>query len=104
MDSVFILWHINRINEEDEDEKLIGVYQSEELAKAAIQRLADKPGFSKTPEGFMYDKYELNKDHWETGFIEVYGREQGTTESQITRVRRQRIFRGGFGGDGVGGF
>lgn len=89
MDSVILLWHINRIDKEDEDEKLIGVYQSKELAKAAMQRLKDKPGFSETPDGFVYDKYEINKDHWETGFIEVYGREQGPTGSQITHVPRK---------------
>lgn len=69
--SVFLLWHVCRVNddEDEEDEKLIGVYRTEEDAKAAIARLIDKPGFIDTQDGFQYHKYELNRDHWTDGFV-----------------------------------
>ncbi len=70
MDSVFLLWHVHGVDD-SEDEKLIGVYRSEEDAKAAILRLRTKPGFAQTPGGFTYDRYELNRDHWEEGFTQL---------------------------------
>jgi hypothetical protein len=69
-DSVFLLWHVHKVDDTDE-EKLIGVYRSEQDAKAAIQRLAKKPGFVTTPDGFQYEKYELNRDHWTEGFVQA---------------------------------
>jgi hypothetical protein len=51
--------------------KLIGVFQTEEDAKAAIERLSDKPGFTIFPDGFQVDPYELNRVHWTDGFVTV---------------------------------
>ena len=34
--SVFVLWHVHKIDDTD-SEKLIGVYETEELAKEAIK-------------------------------------------------------------------
>lgn len=65
LDFVFLLWHVDN----DGDEKLIGAYCSEEDAKMAIRRLSAKPGFVLAPEGFHYDKYEINRDHWTEGFV-----------------------------------
>jgi len=66
--SVFILWHVHRIVDED-DAKLIGVYLSKKDAEAAIGRLAVRPGFRETPDGFHVDEYEIGVDNW----IEGYG-------------------------------
>jgi len=68
---VFILWHVHEIQGGDDDEKLIGVYQSEDDAMAAIERLRSQPGFKDTPEGFQIDRYEINKDHWTEGYVTV---------------------------------
>lgn len=70
IDSVYILWHVHEISGR-EDEKLIGVYRSEEDANAAIERLKNKPGFKDTQEGFAIHNYALNRDSWEEGFIQV---------------------------------
>jgi len=68
MDSVFLLWHV-REAEGDEDELLIGVYSTEEEAKAAIERLKGKPGFVDYPGGFQIHPHTLNRDGWTEGFI-----------------------------------
>lgn len=68
MDSVFLLWHIHD-KEDTEGHVLIGVYRTEADAKVAIGRLRAKPGFVDAPDGFIYEKYELNRDHWTEGFI-----------------------------------
>jgi hypothetical protein len=68
MGSVFMLWWVAP-KTEDEDGLLIGVYTSEEEAKAAIERLQDKPGFVEALDGFQIHAYELNQDHWTKGFV-----------------------------------
>ena len=68
MDSVFVLWHVSQAGVTDQ-EKLIGVYKTEEDAKAAISRLSRERGFADAPAGFSYDKYQINQDHWAEGFV-----------------------------------
>lgn len=73
MDSVYALWHVHDVNGTD-DEKLIGIYRTEEDAKAAVERLKDKPGFRETQGGFSIYTYLLNRDSWEEGFVRVNSR------------------------------
>jgi len=65
---VFLLVHIARQGEENEDVKNIGIYSSEKAVQAAINRLKDKPGFKKYPDIFVFDAYDLDEDNWQEGF------------------------------------
>jgi hypothetical protein len=59
-------------NEEPDDDrspKDIGIYSSEEKAKAAIDRVKDKLGFRDWPGGFRIFRALVDKDYWEEGFI-----------------------------------
>lgn len=69
--TVFVLQHVARADEDDEDVKLIGTYSTRGSAEAAIARLREQPGFSAYPNGFCIDEYELDKDHWTEGFFSV---------------------------------
>ena len=62
---VHLLWHTDRFG----DGKLIGIYGRKADASSAIERIKDKPGFSKEGGGFEISTYELNKDHWTEGFV-----------------------------------
>lgn len=53
---------------ETDDIKVIGLYSSELLAKAAIGRLRVQPGFCDYPDCFSIDDYRLDEDHWVEGF------------------------------------
>ena len=64
MKSVFLLHHVHRMPNDDEDVKLIGVYSSRETAEAAVARLADRPGFRDHVDEFEVDEYEIDKDNW----------------------------------------
>lgn len=67
--TVHLLWFVKEMPEGEEDiELLIGVYSSESEARAAIERVNDKPGFADLSEGFQICEYELNRDHWTEGF------------------------------------
>jgi hypothetical protein len=68
-DIVHLLWFVQEREEHEDTELLIGAYSSEAEAKAAIQRLKDKPGFAKFPQGFQIHPCELNRDHWTDGFV-----------------------------------
>jgi predicted RNase H-like HicB family nuclease len=67
---VHLLWFVKEMPEGEEDiELLIGVYSSDEEAKAAVQRVKDMPGFKDFNEGFQICPYQLNHDHWAEGFV-----------------------------------
>jgi homoserine kinase type II len=69
MKSVFLLWHIHELEDQENDEKLIGVYSTEGNAREAIRRVISQPGFRDYPEGFQITQYEIGKDHWTEGFV-----------------------------------
>jgi homoserine kinase type II len=79
MESVFVVQHLRRHADGEENVKLIGVYRSATSARAAIDRLKAQPGFRDNPnvvdalgdtddQGFHVAEYPLDKDHWAEGF------------------------------------
>jgi hypothetical protein len=68
-ESVYVVQHLHAAPHGDEDEKLIGVYSSEQAASEAVTRLTLQPGFCEHPDGFHISAYEIDKDHWAEGFV-----------------------------------
>jgi hypothetical protein len=69
MTLVHLLIHVRSDDEDGESAKMIGVYSSEEAARAAIERVKDQAGFADHPDGFHIDQYEIDHDNWSEGFI-----------------------------------
>jgi hypothetical protein len=67
MEKVYILHHSYEIEDRDET-KLIGVYETQELADKAIKRLMNKPGFRDRPDDFVISEHKLNSDSWTEGY------------------------------------
>lgn len=67
--TVFLLHHVHIMPSEEEDVKLIGVYQTKADAVHALMRARQLPGFSDAPEGFDINEYEVGKDHWLEGYF-----------------------------------
>lgn len=44
--------------------KSIGFFVSLEVAKSAIEKVKDQPGFRDWPEGFRIDEVEMDKIDW----------------------------------------
>ena len=65
----FILWHSHPIGADEADEKLIGVYATDDDARSALNRIKVQPGFRDHLEGFEISRYEIGKDHWVEGYI-----------------------------------
>ncbi len=68
---VFVVQHVHECEDGSEDEKLIGVYSTEQTARDAVGRLSQQPGFRDSPQDFFVDPYELDEDHWPDGFVTV---------------------------------
>lgn len=51
--------------------KVIGIYSSETLAEAAMERARSLPGFIEQPDCFTIDPCEVDKDHWPRGFVRL---------------------------------
>lgn len=63
------LWFVQQPREGEDVELLIGIYETEAEAKAAIDRLKNKPGFVAFPQGFQVHTYVLGRDGWPEGFV-----------------------------------
>jgi len=83
MGSVFLLQHVNDLDGA-EDVKLIGVYSSNALARAALARAAQLPGFVDHPDGFDISEYNVDVDQWTEGFLTVVNVEVPTRDSGVT--------------------
>ena len=66
---VFLLQHTREQTDGTDEVKLIGVYSSEQLGRAAIAALSLLPGFCEHPAGFELSPYELDATHWADGFV-----------------------------------
>ena len=71
MNTVFLIHHVARDGQPDEDTKLLGVYSDRQQAHAALTRFLKLPGFRDDQAGFLLEEYTLNEDHWTEGFVTV---------------------------------
>lgn len=66
MKSVFLLYHTSSFKEDEE--KLLGVYESAASAEAAQQRAEKLPGFCWDISGFDVSTLTVGMDQWAEGF------------------------------------
>jgi hypothetical protein len=73
MSVVYLLWHIRQLPGEDdeEEEKFIGVYSTQGKAEEAIVRSREQPGFRDSPHGFQIFDHVVDRTGWTEGFISV---------------------------------
>ncbi len=73
MKNVYLLQHTYFYgdNNEHEETKILGIFDSSDKAQAAISQYNKLPGFRDfSDECFSIDKYQLNKTEWSEGFAE----------------------------------
>ena len=51
--------------------KVIGVYSSEALAKEALERAQQLPGFADEADGFTIRTIDVDHDQWPRGFVRL---------------------------------
>jgi hypothetical protein len=69
--SVFLLLHSYE-RDDCEETKTIGIYSTNEKAQNVIEKYKKLSGFKDYPDCFYIAEYEIDKDHWEEGFITLY--------------------------------
>lgn len=77
--SVFVLEHLHTHEDGEECWKRIGIYRTYQDAMDAVARTRILPGFCDYPDlmdetneqssGFLIEEYQLNLDHWQSGFV-----------------------------------
>lgn len=70
-DTVFLLWHVREMPDQEEDAKLLGVYSSELKAEQARDDAKAQPGFCDYPDGFHISRYRVDERKWIEGFVTV---------------------------------
>jgi hypothetical protein len=83
---VYLLWHTHAATDGSSDEKLLGVYSTEEHAQARIEQARLLPGFGEAPDGFEVAASELDKDEWAEGYRTD---EAGDVPSWVARRRAE---------------
>jgi hypothetical protein len=75
--TVFMLWHMRPLGRDETDEvgetddKLCGVFTTEEGAESARRHLVGLEGFRDYPNDFLVDEVEVDEIFWEDGFVIV---------------------------------
>jgi len=70
MNRVCFLYHIDEKRTDGYHHgKIIGIYSTSSLAKAAMDRLKDKPGFRDYPERWKIYPRTIDRDSWTKGFV-----------------------------------
>lgn len=70
---VYLLWHGDDVGVGAPEPKLLGVYSTEAGAEDRIDRTLREgaAGFVEFPGAFHIDRYEIDKDEWVEGYVEV---------------------------------
>lgn len=74
MNRVYLLQHtyFYGVNDEYEETKIIGVFDSKDKAQEAISKYSKLPGFKDfSNECFSIDEYQINIGEWSEGFTEL---------------------------------
>jgi len=68
-----MLWHSYQPDPDvdRDEEKLIGIYSTEDKAKEAIERLRTRPGFRESPDCFEIHPQRVGATSWDEGFVRV---------------------------------
>lgn len=82
---VYPVWHLHK-EKDIEDEKLIGIYTTEELAKEAISRTKKLPGFKDFPDHFEIGRSTLDRDIWVDGFYTVYPNSKSGSKKKTKKI------------------
>lgn len=70
MGVIYLLQHTYR-DKNHEDTKYIGLFSDKEKVNEVIEKLKEKPGFEKFPDGFLVSEMILDKIYWEKCFFDI---------------------------------
>jgi len=71
MAKVFIISFDRQLPSGEDDERLLGVYSTQEKGEAALARFKAQPEFRDFPDNLELGPFTLDQTHWEEGFVDV---------------------------------
>lgn len=82
MTILYMLWHRYQPDPDiDHDEEtFIGIYSTDEKARAAMEQLQTQPGFRDYPNGFEIHPQRVDATSWDQGFVRLWGDEKPDPE------------------------
>ncbi len=80
---IYMLSHVRLVDNEVEDVKGLGTFDTKEKALKMIEEYKKLPGFKDYPQNFIIEKEEINKPYWIKGF-------NNTGEIQIKKYKEWR--------------
>lgn len=82
MTVLYMLWHCYQPDPDvdHDEEKFIGIYSTEEKARAALEQLRTEPGFRDYPDGFYIHPQRVDATGWDEGFVRASGDEEPEDE------------------------
>ncbi|MET0284286.1 MAG: hypothetical protein ABW352_07440 [Polyangiales bacterium] len=66
MTTLYLLHHLNKRTDSDEEKILIGVYGSLETAQRAVRDLSGRTELQDQKDRFWLDTYQLDETNWTT--------------------------------------
>ncbi|HEY6876763.1 MAG TPA: hypothetical protein VI299_02045 [Polyangiales bacterium] len=66
MTTLYLLHHLNKRADSEEEKILVGVYASLEAAQRAVSELAARPELHERKNRFWLDTYQLDETNWTT--------------------------------------
>ena len=66
---VYLLWHAHTLEDGESDEKLLGVYSTEDKANQRKASAMNLPGFKGSQGSFEVARYVVDRDEWAEGFV-----------------------------------
>lgn len=69
LQQVYLPWHTDELEDGESDEKLLGVYSTEEKATRRIASAMERPGFREAPASFEVARYVVDHDQWAEGLV-----------------------------------
>ncbi len=76
MTTVYVLWHCYQNAEGQDQEKMLGVFSTDEKAAAAVAQLRTQPGFKDHPDKFEILDCTIDRAYMTEGFVTVYPGEE----------------------------
>ncbi len=82
MTILYVLWHSYQPDPEvdHDEEKFIGIYSTEDKARAVMELLQTKPGFRDYPDYFEIHPQRVDATSWDDGFVRLWGDEEREQE------------------------
>ena len=68
---VFLVWHDHGPPDDSDNAKLLGVFSTRPLAEDRVARARTQPDFADHPDDFDIAEYEVDRDEWTDGFVEI---------------------------------